>query len=78
MVDERAFPIALGVSDHPDTARYAAVSLQHLRDAVAEHLDADDRRTLAALLDGDGPKSLQRRADLQVRGSRTVTLGRRP
>jgi SAM-dependent methyltransferase len=75
---ERTFTIALDAPHPPATARYARRWLERLRTGVADRLDHDDRHTLAALLDGDGPASVDRRGDLRVRGERTVTLARRP
>jgi SAM-dependent methyltransferase len=57
------------------------IAAQHLRSALDElgdRLDADDRATVARLLDPDEPASIARRADLTVTAVRTVHAGTRP
>lgn len=76
-LSEQPFTIELDAPYPSGTARYAQLWLGRLRSALAHHLARDDRETLAILLDGDGPESLQQRADIQIRGTRTVTLARR-
>lgn len=56
---------------------YARVWFDRLSHGLADRLDSADQATLAALLDRDGPHFVRDRADLWLRGSRTVTLGRR-
>lgn len=77
-VRERAFTIALDPPHPPGTRRYALTWLRRMRSAIADRLASDDLGTLDELLDGGGPRSLAERADLQVRGVRTVSLARRP
>lgn len=55
---------------------YAALSLERFAAAARPSLDATDVATLTALL-GDGPDGVRRRADLRVRGTRTVWIARR-
>ncbi|MFL6163461.1 MAG: class I SAM-dependent methyltransferase [Jatrophihabitantaceae bacterium] len=77
LAGERTFSTALDRPLPPATVAYASGWLRRQRDRLAAQLAADDLQTLAILLDGDGPESLQRRGDLRVRGSRTGTLARR-
>jgi hypothetical protein len=74
---ERDFPISVDPVAHPQAPRYARAGFERLAHGLADVLDAGDRAALAALLDPDGPHSLLRRADLHIRGTRTVTIGRR-
>jgi SAM-dependent methyltransferase len=78
VLDERELTIALDAPHHPGAARYAQLWLQRMRSGVADRLDHDDREALDTLLDGDGPDTVARRDDLAIRGTRTVTLARRP
>lgn len=81
VVAERDFPVDLPGPAHPRAGRYATAWFSRLSDGLnhglAGGLDAADRGTLAALLDAGGPHSLLRRTDLRIRGTRSVTLGRR-
>lgn len=57
------------------------VALQHLESArteLGDYLDADDRATVARLLDPDSPMGVGRRDDLVVTAVRTVQLGVAP
>lgn len=64
---------------YPDSvARYADTYLRRVRPGVDDKLNAEDLSTLDALLAHDGPHSLLRREDFEVRGSRTVWVARRP
>ncbi len=56
---------------------YARAWFDRLSHGLADGLDPDDRATLAALLDRGGPHFVRDRGDLWLRGSRTVTIGRR-
>jgi ubiquinone/menaquinone biosynthesis C-methylase UbiE len=78
VLSERTFAIELNAPHPTGTARYAQLWFRRLNSALAHLLAHEDLQTLATLIDGDGPESLQQRGDLQVRGSRTVTLARRP
>lgn len=76
LLDERAFVIDLAPAP-PSTGRYADLWLRRLGEYLGDQLGPADTATLAGLLD-DGAGSLLRRGDLHVRGTRTVTLARRP
>jgi SAM-dependent methyltransferase len=65
-------------SQAAQAGEYARVWFDRLSRGLGDRLDEDDQATLAALLDEDGPQFLRYRGDLWLRGSRTVTLGRRP
>jgi len=60
-----------------NAGEYARVWFDRLSRGLADGLDPDDRATLAALLDRGGQHFVRDRGDLWLRGSRTVTLGRR-
>jgi hypothetical protein len=75
---ERTITIERNPPHPPGAARYAQQWLRRLRSGLTHRLAEDDVKTLAILIDGDGPESLQQREDLQIRGFRTVTLARRP
>ncbi|MFI6010829.1 class I SAM-dependent methyltransferase [Streptomyces sp. NPDC051243] len=56
-----------------DRARaYVVASLTRTRDALADHLDADDRATLDRLLDPDDKASVHHRPDVFVLAAQTV------
>lgn len=74
-VDERRF--ALRAQPGSDLPRHARGYLQLVRPTVAGRLAPDDLAALDALLDEDGPASVLRRTDLELRGARTVWLARR-
>jgi ubiquinone/menaquinone biosynthesis C-methylase UbiE len=75
---ERTFPIELNAPHPRATAHYARQWLCRLRSGLAHRLAHDDLAALGALIEGVGPESLLHRDDLQIRGSRTVTLARHP
>jgi SAM-dependent methyltransferase len=77
VVAERDFPIDLDPPSHPDAGRYARAWLARLSQGLADRLEPDDQATLAELLDENSPRSVLRRANLRIRGVRTVTLARR-
>jgi hypothetical protein len=56
----------------------ATMHLTAARDELGDRLDAEDRDTLAQLLDPDGPHWVGRRDDLVVTAVRTVQAGTRP
>lgn len=62
---------------HPLAGRYARGWFARLAHGLDGRLDADDASALAALLDDSGPHALLTRADLHLRGTRTLTIARR-
>ena len=77
LLGERTFTIQLDPPQPDATIAYARSWLQRLQSSTAQRLSAEDRDALATLLDGDGPRSLQRPGLVRVSGCRTVTLARR-
>ncbi|MEO7754623.1 MAG: class I SAM-dependent methyltransferase [Terracoccus sp.] len=75
VVDQHDLVIDERPAGHPLAGAYARGWFERLGHGLAGRLEADDERTLAALL-GDGPHSLRRRTDLHLRGVRTLTLAR--
>lgn len=76
LLAERNISVVLDPPHHPSAANFARLWLQRVRASVGHRLADDDREALDVLIDGDGPHSLLRRGDLQVRAARTVTLAR--
>ena len=66
------FSIELNPPQPAATIAYAHNWLQRLQSRAGQVLSAEDRDTLATLLDDDGPRSLRRRDDVRVSGCRTV------
>jgi SAM-dependent methyltransferase len=77
VVAERDFTVDLDPPTHPSASRYAAAWFARLSAGLADRLEPEDQATLAALLDAHDPGSLLNRADLHIRGGRTITVGRR-
>ena len=77
MVAERDFPINLDPPSNPDASRYAHAWFARLADGMAARLEPGDHATLTELLDQNSPRSVLHRADLHIRGVRTITLARR-
>jgi SAM-dependent methyltransferase len=77
VVAERDFPIDLDPPSHPDAARYARAWFARLSEGLADRLEPGDHATLTELLDEDSPRSVLHRANLHLRGVRTITLARR-
>jgi SAM-dependent methyltransferase len=77
VVAERDFPIDLDPPSHPDATRYAGAWFARLSEGLADRLEPGDHATLTELLDDSSPRSVLRRANLHIRGVRTVTLARR-
>jgi SAM-dependent methyltransferase len=75
---ERIFAVDPARSNSPAVGRYAHAYLGRVRSGLDGHLADDDRATLDTLLAEEGPDSLLERTDLDVRGTRTVWLARRP
>jgi ubiquinone/menaquinone biosynthesis C-methylase UbiE len=75
---ERTFTIEITAPFPPGTAQYALSWLRRMRSGLADRLAPEDLETLTALIDGGGLESVVLRGDLRPRGSRTVTLARRP
>jgi SAM-dependent methyltransferase len=74
---ERDFPIDLNPPSHPRAADYARGWFSRMDEGLGEDLDQADRAILASLITEDGPDVTLRRDRLHIRGTRTVTLGRR-
>jgi hypothetical protein len=72
---ERAFPVDLDPPTHPRAAEYARAWFTRLSQGFADRLVAADRAALEGLLAAPSALAGQR---LHIRGTRTVTLGRRP
>jgi hypothetical protein len=73
VADERRFDIELRAPLPANTGRYAQVCLGRMRHGLADHLGPDD---LAAL--DDLAATVADRADLTVRATRMLWIGRRP
>lgn len=78
VLEDRPFEIDLKPGRSAAAVDYARGWLGRLRGRFADRLVAEDRETLEVLLDGDGPESLRQRGDLRIRGTRSVTMARRP
>ena len=77
VIAEQEFRVDLDPPTHPSAAAYARAWFARLSEGLADRLSPDDQATLAALLDSGNPRSLAHRADLHIRGGRTITIGRR-
>lgn len=62
----------------PAARRYALLWLRRLRSGFADRLADDDLDTLARLTADAGAESVLTRDDLHIRGTRTVTVARKP
>jgi SAM-dependent methyltransferase len=63
----------------PDATRRAAqLTLQRMREGLADRLSAEDLATLDTLVTSAGPEGVLQREDLRVRASRPVWVARRP
>lgn len=78
LVGERTYTLAADPANPSATVAYARGWLGRLRTGLADRLTAEDAETLDVLLADEGPHALSRRTDLQVSGTRTVLLARRP
>ena len=72
VTDERQFPIDLDPPAHPRAAEYARAWFTRLSAGLDGELEPRDQAALAELIAGPGPLALH------IRGTRTVTLARRP
>lgn len=73
---ERTVAVTVEGSHSEAVGRYARTVLRRLRGNASDTISPDDLAALDALLDGDGPQSIRRRADLAVRTERTVWAAR--
>ena len=76
VVDHHDVVIDDNAPDHPLAGRYARAWFARLAGGLDGRLDAEDQRTLEALLDNDGPQALLHRRDLHLHGIRSLTLAR--
>lgn len=76
VVDQHDIVIDERSPEHPLAGRYARAWFDRLAHGLDGRLDADDERTLTALLDDDGPYALLRRGDLHLHGIRSLTVAR--
>jgi hypothetical protein len=67
---QRTDDLAIDGAGSAAVGRYALEGLRRLRAGIADDLSAEDLAALDRLLDEDGPQSLLRRDDLQVRTTR--------
>jgi hypothetical protein len=77
VVDERAWHLDLRPPHPSAVADYANGWFVRLAGRLTDQLEPDDRSALAILVDPHDPRSVLRRDDLHLRGTRTVTLGTR-
>ena len=78
VIADRTFEIDL-ISPLPESAgRLAQIFLGRLRSEFDDALSAEDLAALDVVLADDGPGSVRRRQDLEIRGTRTLWVGRRP
>jgi SAM-dependent methyltransferase len=77
-VTGRAFEIKLDPPLPANAGRFAQHWLRRIRGLADDRLSAGDLATLDVLTADDGPASVRQRADLAIRGGRTVWTGRRP
>ncbi|GIF20399.1 SAM-dependent methyltransferase [Actinoplanes tereljensis] len=70
---ERRFDIELPAPLPPNAVRYAQVTLQRTRSRLADHLTGDDLAALDRIV-----ATAPDRADLTIRATRDVWIGRRP
>jgi SAM-dependent methyltransferase len=77
-VTERLFAIDADPPLPPAVGTYARLFLQRVLSQLDDTTDADDRDTLDALIDSDGPHSVLNRRDLRIRGTRTIWAATTP
>jgi SAM-dependent methyltransferase len=78
IVARRTFTIDLAPPHLTPAGRYARACLRRIRPMLAGRMAADDLAVLDTLIDSDGPDGLLRRKDLDIRGTRTAWIARRP
>lgn len=78
VIAEREIAFHVTSADSASVGRFAQLWLLRLMSGLAERFDEADRTELATLTADDGAESVLNRRDLAVRGTRTVTVGRRP
>lgn len=74
---ERTVTVDIGPPHTDAVGRYALSSLRRIRGGVVSALTPQDLTALDQLLDADGPHSILRRTDLNVRTERMVWAARR-
>jgi SAM-dependent methyltransferase len=75
---ERRFAIDLTPPLPDSAALYARTTLRRIRGALDGKLSTEDLATLDTLIESEGPEGILKRADLTVRGGRSVWIARRP
>jgi SAM-dependent methyltransferase len=75
---ERQFPVDLDPPAHPRAVEYARAWYTRLSEGLTDQLEPRDQAALTALLAEGGPGALAHPGDLHIRGTRTVTIARRP
>ena len=78
IVTSQRFELELAPPLGPAARQYALGYLKRSRSRAESALGPDDLAALDALTSDSGPHSVLRRTDLQVRGARTLWIGRRP
>ncbi|MDP9093869.1 MAG: methyltransferase domain-containing protein [Actinomycetota bacterium] len=76
-VRDRSFTIDLKPSRSTAAIEYARGWLGRMRSGVAHRLEAEDQHSLDMLVGAGGLESLDSRGGLHIRGTRTITIGRR-
>lgn len=74
-VEQRSFTSS--ARPGPDVGRYGRAYLSRIRPALEDKVDAEDLEVLDRVLAGEDPSAVLDRADLAVRGCRTVWVARR-
>ena len=77
MVFDRLVHVRLDAPLSDDARRFAQGYLHRSRDQFAEHLDDDDRQTLAVLASDDDPRGVMRRPDVLIAASQQIVIARR-
>lgn len=77
VVFERLDRVQLDAPLGDDARRFAQGYLHRSRDQFAEHLDIDDRQTLAVLASADDPRGVMRRPHALIAASQQIVIARR-